>query len=61
MAEEISSSVTRAMSSTYWLTIWKVRSPGRLTAMPSAMVETEARVPILPSAMAACMLGAPEA
>ena len=40
MAEAISSSVTVTTSSTYSLQRAKVRSPGRFTAMPSAMVAT---------------------
>ena len=61
IAEAISSSVTVTTPSTYFWHIANVRSPGCLTAIPSAIVLTEARASVLPTFRAFCMEGAPAA
>ena len=61
MAAAISSSLTVTISSTYWLTMSNVVSPGVLTAMPSAKVTALSSVSYLWSWKACSMLGAPAA
>ena len=61
MAEAISSSRTVTISSTYSRHSWKVRSPGRLTAMPSAMVATLPSSTGRPCRMDCSMEAAPSA
>ena len=56
MALAISSSSTVTISSTYLRTISKVSSPGRFTAMPSAMVVAAASSTTCPASSDAFML-----
>ena len=61
MAPAISVSLTVTTLSTYWRHISKVRSPGVLTWMPSAMVWTLGRVRMCPASRESTMLAAPAA
>ena len=59
IAEEISSSVTVTISSTYFLQYPNVLTPGSLTLIPSAIVATDSRHSIFPLSIDVTILGAP--